>query len=124
MWCYGASGIGLARLASLAYLDDAQIREEIGAALKTTIAKGFGHNHSLCHGDLGNLETLFVATQRLHERQYDQALEQLTAMLLESIEAGKWITGVPLGGETPGLMNGLAGIGYALLRLAEPEMVP
>ncbi|GHO99106.1 hypothetical protein KSF_091540 [Reticulibacter mediterranei] len=124
MWCYGASGIGLARLASLAYLDDAQIREEIGAALKTTIAKGFGHNHSLCHGDLGNLETLLVATQRLDERQYDQSFEQFTAMLLESVETGKWITGVPLGGETPGLMNGLAGIGYALLRLAEPEMVP
>jgi lantibiotic modifying enzyme len=26
--------------------------------------------------------------------------------------------------DSPGLMNGLAGIGYALLRLAEPERVP
>jgi lantibiotic modifying enzyme len=30
---------------------------------------------------------------------------------------------MPLGAETPGLMTGLAGIGYGLLRLAEPERV-
>jgi hypothetical protein len=35
-----------------------------------------------------------------------------------------WVTGVPLGVETPGLMTGLAGIGYELLRLAAPERVP
>ena len=29
----------------------------------------------------------------------------------------------PLGAETPGLMNGLAGIGYGLLRLGAPERV-
>jgi lantibiotic modifying enzyme len=32
--------------------------------------------------------------------------------------------GVPLNVETPGLLLGLAGIGYELLRLAEPERVP
>ena len=31
---------------------------------------------------------------------------------------------MPLGVETPGLMTGLAGIGYGLLRLAAPERVP
>jgi lantibiotic modifying enzyme len=30
----------------------------------------------------------------------------------------------PRGAESPGLMTGLAGIGYAFLRLAEPERVP
>jgi lantibiotic modifying enzyme len=45
-------------------------------------------------------------------------------MLLDSIDTHGWVTGVPLGVETPGLMTGLAGIGYQLLRLAEPEKVP
>jgi lantibiotic modifying enzyme len=48
----------------------------------------------------------------------------MTAMLLESIDTYGWVTGVPLKVETPGLMHGLAGIGYELLRLAEPENVP
>jgi lantibiotic modifying enzyme len=45
-------------------------------------------------------------------------------MLLESIEQQGWVTGIPQGVETPGLMVGIAGIGYALLRLAAPEQVP
>jgi lantibiotic modifying enzyme len=35
-----------------------------------------------------------------------------------------WPCGVLEGGETPGLMLGLAGIGYFYLRLHDPEGVP
>ena len=45
-------------------------------------------------------------------------------MILESINQHGWLCGVPLGVETPGLMTGLAGIGYELMRLAAPEIVP
>ena len=123
-WCHGAPGIGLGRLGSLKYIDDATIREEIEVALKTTITEGFGWNHSLCHGDLGNLETLLMATQVLDDPQHREQLEHLTAMILQSIDTYGWVTGVPLRVETPGLMMGLAGIGYELLRLAEPDKVP
>ncbi|HLZ62677.1 MAG TPA: type 2 lanthipeptide synthetase LanM [Ktedonosporobacter sp.] len=123
LWCHGAPGIGLARLASLPYLSDGLIYEEIEAALKTTRAQGFGHNHSLCHGDFGNLETLLIASQAVYP-DYKKPVEQITAMLLDSIKATSWVCGAPLGIETPGLMRGLAGIGYQLLRLAEPERVP
>src|SRR5262249_9701462 len=60
-WCHGAPGIGLARLLSLPYLDDASVRAEIATALETTQTHGFGGNHSLCHGDLGNLELFLQA---------------------------------------------------------------
>jgi lantibiotic modifying enzyme len=43
---------------------------------------------------------------------------------LQSVETQGWCTGVPLGVEVPGLMTGLSGIGYGLLRLARPELVP
>ena len=62
-WCHGAPGIGLARLRSLPHLDDATSRAEIGTALATTLAEGFGRNHSLCHGDLGNLDFVVQAAE-------------------------------------------------------------
>src|SRR5439155_13033801 len=55
-WCHGAPGIGLARIRSLGHLADATIHDEIDTALRITLSNGFGLNHSLCHGDLGNLE--------------------------------------------------------------------
>ena len=123
-WCNGAPGIGLARLRSLPYLDDAEIRAEINIALKTTLSQGFGRNHSLCHGDLGNLELLLQASQTLDDPYWKAQVDRFAAIILESIEKHGWLCGVPLGVETPGLMTGLAGIGYQLLRLAEPERVP
>ena len=123
-WCHGAPGIALARLGSLAYHDDAATREEIALALKTTRTQGFGLNHSLCHGDLGNLDVLLVASQVLDDAPYRAEVARLAAMLLKSIERQGWCTGVPLGVETPGLMTGIAGIGYELLRLAKPDQVP
>jgi type 2 lantibiotic biosynthesis protein LanM len=123
-WCRGAPGIGLARLKSLRYLDDDTAREEIALALQTTLTHGFHLNHSLCHGDLGNLDVLFTAGQLLDDEHYRTEAARLTAMVLDSIERQGWCTGVPLGVEVPGLMMGIAGIGYQLLRLARPDLVP
>lgn len=123
-WCNGAPGIGLSRLAILKYVNDQIIREEIDISLKTTIAGGLSWNHALCHGALGNLDTVLTATQILPAPRYHEVLECMTAMILESINDNGWVTGAPLGIETPGLMTGLAGIGYELLRLAAPEKVP
>ena len=123
-WCHGATGIGLARLGALDILDTPEIRKEIDVALRTTLREGFGLNHSLCHGDLGNLDLLLTAARTIDKPEYQQAIDRISAMLLDSIDRQGWVTGVPLGVETPGLMVGLAGIGYGLLRLAEPEQVP
>jgi len=123
-WCHGAPGIGLARLRSLPRLDDTDIRLEIHAALKTTLAHGFGGNHSLCHGDLGNLELLLQASEILDDPQWGYQVQRLAAIILESIGQHSWLCGIPLRVESPGLMTGLAGIGYGLLRLAEPTRVP
>lgn len=123
-WCHGAAGIGLGRLRSLSHLDDTELRQEIDTALRTTLTQGFGMNHSLCHGDLGNLEFLLQASIILDEPQWQAQVNRLSSIILESINQRGWLCGVPLGVETPGLMTGLAGIGYELLRLAEPMQVP
>jgi type 2 lantibiotic biosynthesis protein LanM len=130
-WNHGAPGIALGRIASLPYLDDAVMRAEIEIALETTIREGFGYlheqvgpNHSLLHGDCGNLETVLLATRRLQTPQLHDHLQRLTTQLLENRQQRGWVTGVPLNIETPGLLTGSAGIGYQCLRLAEPDRAP
>lgn len=123
-WCHGAAGVGLARLDSLPQLDDELIRAEIATAMRTTLAQGFGRNHSLCHGDLGNVDILMQSGEKLDDDDLRSQVRRLTAIILESINEYGWICGTPQGVESPGLMTGLAGIGYGLLRLAEPLRVP
>jgi type 2 lantibiotic biosynthesis protein LanM len=123
-WCHGATGIGLARLSSLAHADDTAIRAEIETALTATLRHGFGHNHSLCHGDAGSLELLLLAAHTVADFQWKDHLQRRMAALLESIEQYGFLCGTPYAVETPGLLTGLSGIGYQLLRLAEPEFVP
>jgi type 2 lantibiotic biosynthesis protein LanM len=122
-WCYGAAGIGLARLRSARHLADEQIRADVDAALETTIARGFGYDHSLNQGDLGNLELLVEA-----DRRPEVGRRLPLAAVREKVIASLARTGprcaTPLGIECPGLMTGLAGIGYGLLRLAAPGEVP
>jgi type 2 lantibiotic biosynthesis protein LanM len=123
-WCYGAPGIGMARLAVLRCFDDNLIRSDLSAAVNTTLKKGFGRNHSLCHGDLGNLDFLTQAHLQINDPELDLAIRSRTAAVLESINHKGRLCGVPLGVESPALMNGLAGICYGLLRMAYPERVP
>jgi type 2 lantibiotic biosynthesis protein LanM len=123
-WCHGAPGIGLARLNTLAQLDDKQVRQEIDIALATTSARGLGLNHSLCHGSLGNIDLLLTAAHVLNRQEDHERLGLALSQVVKSIETHGWATGVPLGVEIPGLMTGLAGMGYELLRLAKPEQVP
>lgn len=44
--------------------------------------------------------------------------------MLASIEQHGFLCGVPLDVATPGPMDGIAGIGHGLLRLAAPDQVP
>lgn len=123
-WSHGAAGIGLARIGSLPYADDPAIRAEIAAAIETIIRQGPGSNHSLGHGDAGNLELLLQASRAPGNRECEAHLRRLTAAMLESIGRHGWRCGTPSAVESPGLMTGLAGIGLQLLRLADPELVP
>jgi lantibiotic modifying enzyme len=124
MWCHGAPGAGLARLLSLRHADSPELRQEAADAIATTLEQGFGKNHSLCHGDLGNLDVLRQAARITNDAALDARSDALASSVLESISTQGWLCGVPLGVESPGLMTGLAGVGYGLLRLAEPDGVP
>jgi len=123
-WCHGAPGVGLGRLAALPYLDDAEVHAEIEVAVESTIANGFGRNHCLCHGDLGNLELLTLAAERVGQPAWSERAGHIAGGVLASIREHGWLFGSPGRTEPLGLMVGLAGIGYGLLRLAAPTRVP
>ncbi len=123
-WCHGAPGSTLARLRALRYVDSPELRQEIHSGLSTTLRKGFGWNHSLCHGDLGNLEVLLQAGAALQEERWNREVEHVAASILAAEGTSGWISGIPLGIESPGLMTGLSGIGFGLIRTACPEDVP
>ncbi|MEO6191966.1 MAG: type 2 lanthipeptide synthetase LanM family protein [Thermoanaerobaculia bacterium] len=123
-WCHGAPGIGLGRISLLPCLDDPELRSEIRAAVRSTLAEGFGFNHSLCHGDLGNLELIREAGRVLEDAELTAEACRLAARILARIEDGGPRCGTSTRTESPGLMVGLAGIGYGLLRAAWPDRVP
>ncbi|MCP3801898.1 type 2 lanthipeptide synthetase LanM family protein [Allokutzneria sp. A3M-2-11 16] len=123
-WCHGAPGIGLARAHALDVLSTPEVRAELDVAVATTIAGGLDLNHSLCHGSLGNLELLLHTAHVLGDNALLERAYRIAGGVLDDLADNGWACGVPGGAETPGLMNGLAGIGLGLLRLGAPKQVP
>jgi type 2 lantibiotic biosynthesis protein LanM len=123
-WCHGAPGIGLARVAALNHIDHPIVRQDLERAIQATLNYGPGANHCLCHGDLGNLDFLFQASQITGNQELLQKVDEWTNQILASMDKYGWLCGVPLAVESPALMNGLAGICLGLLRMAEPDRVP
>jgi type 2 lantibiotic biosynthesis protein LanM len=123
-WCHGAPGIGLGRLYMLRHMHAPQLQAGTNSALQVTLARGFGANHCLCHGDLGNLEFIAQGARILQDRQWHDHAQAFTSAILARIRSDGWQCGNPLKVESPGLMTGLAGIGYGLMRMAAPERIP
>jgi len=128
-WCHGAPGIALTRLRAYEALHDDRYKAEAVAGINATyhwmdatVARGQS-NFSLCHGMTGNVEVLLQGAAALgYERDRANRLAHTVAHA-GIAHAGKdgppWPCGVP-GGETPGLLVGLAGIGLFYLRLYHP----
>jgi type 2 lantibiotic biosynthesis protein LanM len=124
VWCHGAAGIGLSRTAMLPDLDGDELRTEITHAVDTTLETGFGDNHSLCHGDLGNLDILFQIAEAFGDAALRQRAVERLRTTLDDIDQDGLRCGIANPAEIPGLMTGLAGVGFGMLRLADPGRVP
>ncbi|MDA8018368.1 MAG: type 2 lantipeptide synthetase LanM family protein [Thermoanaerobaculia bacterium] len=123
-WCHGAPGVIVSRALILRHEPSDVLREEIRIAARTTLAGGFGRNHSLCHGDLGNLESLVCADAACPELDLRDDIDRRYQDVAGQLSLGSWRCGLPMAIETPGLMVGLAGIGFGLLRRLAPDKVP
>ncbi|MBW4511287.1 MAG: type 2 lantipeptide synthetase LanM family protein [Scytonematopsis contorta HA4267-MV1] len=126
-WCHGAPGIGLGRLGSLSIYQTEQVLNDIEAALQTTEKIGLQNIDHLCCGNLGRSEALLVGAQKQNKPQWYQAAQGLATMtVLRASQTGKYqlFGDSPNSAFTPCFFQGAAGIGYQLLRLAYPEVLP
>ena len=135
-WCHGAAGIGFSRLRAFAITGDPRLRSEAEIAVSTTarlidmLAGGPGQgssdaNFSLCHGMAGNADLMLFGAELLGDAECCRRAYLVGDVgIARHGSANAWPCGVPNGGETPGLLLGLAGIGYFYLRLHAPSAVP
>ncbi|HEY4244443.1 MAG TPA: type 2 lanthipeptide synthetase LanM family protein [Kofleriaceae bacterium] len=112
-WCHGAPGVVLSMLASPG--------AELDTAIATTLAAP-QLTHSLCHGVAGNLAIVAHAAHRLGRADWRAAVEARLPALLAAIAspAGPQLDAA-FAPSAPGLMTGLAGVGYGLLSIAAPS---
>jgi lantibiotic modifying enzyme len=117
-WCHGAAGIGMARLASAAIEKTPSICRDFDVARAAVLREGAAAKDGLCCGALGRAELLVA----LHD---DRAIGHASAV----VERARVSGGYRLSGRSgadffdPSLFQGLAGIGYELLRIARPAEV-
>jgi type 2 lantibiotic biosynthesis protein LanM len=123
-WCHGAPGIGLARVATLDILDTPEIRQDIEAAITTTLNYGLSDIDHLCCGNMGRVEFLFTAGRKLNRPELvDAAMKLASQVVARAEEKGHYGYG-PILDFHPGFFQGASGIGYQLLRLAYPDQLP
>ncbi|MEU9889625.1 type 2 lanthipeptide synthetase LanM family protein [Sphaerisporangium sp. NPDC051011] len=119
-WCHGRAGVRLAlsdAALSGATLSDAALPGDAAASLVSDVPLG---GHGLCHGETGRLEALSALARR-GDPAAQRSLRRHAGRLLASLDTHGARCGTPRHAPTPGLLDGLAGIGHGLLRLALPE---
>lgn len=127
MWCHGAPGIGLVRLALAGSCDDPLLRDEVETALAATLAYGLQPVDGLCCGNFGRIDFLVEAARLLDRPDlHDMAAAAAAARLaLRQTGGGFLLDGNDAPDQLkPSLFTGIAGIGYTLLRLADPGATP
>ncbi|WP_414544490.1 type 2 lanthipeptide synthetase LanM family protein [Nostoc sp. CCY0012] len=126
-WCHGAPGIALSRLGILSIYQTNEIYEDIEIALQTTQKYGLQGIDHLCCGNFGRIEVLLVAAQKLSRPQLLEIAQKKASWVVtqaDKINAYQLFNNLPNSLFNPGFFQGTAGIGYQLLRLAYPEVLP
>lgn len=124
-WCYGAPGIGLARIAMTKHAGAplASCATDIGRAL-VGVEQGWpAATDNLCCGTLGSIEFLWEAGDVLGRHDLrDLATQQLLAVIQNACTTGdyRWSSGTRR--FNLGLFRGIAGIGYTLLRAVDQSL--
>ncbi|HET7035016.1 MAG TPA: lanthionine synthetase LanC family protein, partial [Thermomicrobiaceae bacterium] len=128
VWCHGAGGIALSRLTAWRVLGDDAYLREARLAIQTTTAwlesapATAAERWSLCHGLPGNADILLSAANLLPEQAARlRSLATRAGDVGLAAVAADQPSPAPISADEPGLMLGLAGLGYFYLRLARPD---
>jgi len=139
-WCHGAAGIGLARLEALRRVPpDAwnaepyqAYRSELEAAVSIVRnARWSAAPDTVCCGNMGRLDFLLAVSVQFPGSRDFPSFADLPGVVRERAEAiiagyrhrGSFRFASHAEIESPGFFQGLAGIGYQLLRLLHPDQL-
>ncbi len=124
-WCHGTAGIALSRLKIYQRHKLPPAREEALRALNFSLANPMMAEHIICHGSVGNLEPLLLASELFPEEKiWEKELQLRSDLILKDINTNGWRSKLPSQLTEPGLMIGIAGIGMQFLRLHARDKVP
>jgi type 2 lantibiotic biosynthesis protein LanM len=123
-WCHGATGIGLARIASPDFFHTKEIKDDIHAAVETTKKHLLPLTDHVCCGNFGRLELLLAASLQFSDDQLLSFTLNKAGELIKLSEVNGGFSFNPPIGFTPGFFQGISGIGYQILRLAYPDVLP
>ena len=124
-WCHGAPGIALARACVRDVVAQAEAMDTLNAAVDTTLAASVAGPDHLCCGTLGRVDTLLTVGTVLGRVELRHASETRAAMVIRlATSRGAFRLDRGSGPPRAGFFRGLAGIGYQMLRLRQPEELP
>jgi type 2 lantibiotic biosynthesis protein LanM len=115
-WCHGAGGVGIAAADLLRRNGHPRHREVLARAANAVWSAGLDWNHTLCHGDLGAWELLTEAIRHgVAPPGVDQSIVDIK--VVSSLEDHGTVSGLANDAYSPGVLPGVGGIPYQLLRL-------
>lgn len=120
-WCYGIPGIALARTGILGIVEELETRKELESAINRI---GFvqAQGYHLCCGEMGVAEILLEIGRRLGNDEILESGRMRITKVLRSFGTATNAPVVPLGpfdADVPGLMQGIAGVGYSLMHYVD-----
>jgi lantibiotic modifying enzyme len=123
-WCHGAPGIALARLALLGEVPTSALAADLETALQTTRQACSQTADHVCCGNFGRFDILLHASTVLDRSDLAMGVSDLAWRARRPAGTFRTFpTDVPEVAK-PGFFDGLAGIGYVLLRLGAPQELP
>lgn len=128
-WCYGAPGIGLARLGILPILSNDIILNDINNSLKTVKSYSGNHFDHLCCGEFNFIETLLTASINLKEPELKECAYTKAHSLMQKFQQQNGCffeedKNTMFNHYQNSFFRGQSGIGYTLLRLIYPNLLP
>ncbi|KAF1004542.1 MAG: hypothetical protein GAK28_03919 [Luteibacter sp.] len=107
-WCHGSVGIGFAACDLYERTGDPRHLHTLRRAVRAAAAGAWGHNHTLCHGDLSVWELMDRAA-RIDPALVPPVEMPGVALVLSSIEEHGMVGGLARDAYNPGLMSGVSG---------------
>ncbi len=120
-WCRGQAGLVLALAEGIDLLPD---RQALASALEQLCKQSTLRDHSLCHGAMGIVTSLHKATSVLTSSSTSELSRQARTRHLREIYETGILCGTINSVVSPGLMDGIAGIGLGAICTIKPNAVP